>query len=65
MLENNTNNFNKNSIKKISIVIHMTKNHYYNMSRTKKSFWRKAHKTNESLKAIAYYTMRVYQWLKN
>jgi hypothetical protein len=34
MLENNTNNLNKNSIKQISIIIHnvMTKIHYYNMS---------------------------------
>jgi hypothetical protein len=67
MLENNINNLNKTQLNKISIVIHnvMTKIHYYSMSRTKKSFWRKARKTNESLKVIAYSTMRVYQWLKN
>jgi hypothetical protein len=50
-------------LNQISIVIRnvMTKIHYYSMSRTKKSFSRKAHKTIESLKTIAYYTMRVYQ----
>jgi uncharacterized membrane protein len=44
MLKNNTNNLNRNS--NILIVIHnvMTKIHYYNMSRTKKLFSRKAHK---------------------
>jgi hypothetical protein len=30
----------------------MTKIHNYSMSRTKKSFSRKAHKTNESLKPL-------------
>jgi hypothetical protein len=57
----------KTQLNKILIIIHivMTKIHYYNMSKTKKSFSRKAHKTDESLKVIAYYTMRVYQWLKN
>jgi hypothetical protein len=48
MLENNTNSLNENSIKlNINFVTHnvMTKIHYYSMSRTKKSFSRKAHKT--------------------
>jgi hypothetical protein len=62
MLENNTNNLNKKTqLNKISIVIHnvMTKFHYYNISRTKKSLSRKARKTNESLKTTAYSIMRV------
>jgi hypothetical protein len=46
MSENNTNNLNKKTqLNQISIVIHnvMIKIHYYSVSRTKKSFLRKAH----------------------
>jgi hypothetical protein len=50
----------KTQLNQISIVIHyvMTKIHYYSMSRTKKSFSRKAHKNIKLMNhVIAYYRM--------